>query len=72
MMQLQLSYLTPKILRIDSSARHRESVSRALADNLVAKLQTRYPQAQVTTRDVNHSLPMDALVDEFQPIASAA
>lgn len=56
-MQPQLTHLTPQILRIDSSGRHQDSVSRALADNLVEKLRSRYPQAQITTRDVNHNLP---------------
>jgi len=55
-MQPQLTHLTPQILRIDSSGRHQDSVSRALANNLVKKLQSRYPQAQITTRDVNHNL----------------
>jgi FMN-dependent NADH-azoreductase len=55
-MPQQLSHLTPKILRIDSSGRHQHSVSRTLADDLVNKLTARYPQAHVMTRDVNHNL----------------
>lgn len=55
-MQPQLTHLTPRILRIDSSGRHQDSVSRALADDLVAKLQSRYPKAQIQTRDVNDNL----------------
>lgn len=42
-----------KILRIDASARHDDSISRRLADRLVA----RFPGAEVTTRDLTRSLP---------------
>ena len=56
-MPQQLTHLTPHILRIDSSGRHQDSVSRALADTLVAKLRSRYPQAQMTIRDTNRDLP---------------
>lgn len=46
------------ILRIDASARRTGSVSRALADSIVARLD---PGADVTTRDLADALP---LIDE--------
>lgn len=42
-----------KILRIDASARGAESVTRQLADRIIA----RFEDAQVTTRDLSRGLP---------------
>ena len=54
-----------QILRIDSSSRNTESVSRQLTDHLMAKLLMEYPEAKVTTRDLTEglSLPTEAFVD---------
>ncbi|MCI2400694.1 NAD(P)H-dependent oxidoreductase [Aliiroseovarius subalbicans] len=41
------------ILRIDASARHQGSVTRGLTDRLIA----RFPDAQVTTRDLANGIP---------------
>ena len=50
-----------KILRIDSSARYEASVSRQLGNQLLGKLKTKYPDAQIIERDVAQGLPF---VDE--------
>lgn len=54
-----------EILRIDSSPRYADSVSRHLTDHMVARLLREYPQANVTTRDLAVSLPLptEAFVD---------
>ncbi len=49
--------MTSHILRIDTSARREGSVSRDLADRIVA----RFPEATITTRDLAGGLP---LIDE--------
>ena len=46
-----------KILRIDSSARYQASISRQLADQLIAKLKEKQPDANVVVRDVAKGLP---------------
>ena len=46
-----MTAITPKILRIDGSTRHSESVSRALTDLAVATLQDQFGVANVTQRD---------------------
>jgi len=50
-----------KILRIDSSARYQDSVSRQLTDELIEKLKEKHTDASVTVRDVAKGLPF---VDE--------
>ncbi len=50
-----------KILRIDSSARYTNSVSRQLTDELVGKLKEEYADAEVVVRDVAKGVPF---VDE--------
>lgn len=54
-----------QILRIDSSPRYADSVSRHLTDHLVARLLREHPEANVTTRDlaVSPPLPTEAFVD---------
>jgi FMN-dependent NADH-azoreductase len=54
-----------QILRLDSSARYADSVSRHLTDHMVARLLREYPKANVTTRDlaVGLPLPTEAFVD---------
>ncbi|WP_046247205.1 FMN-dependent NADH-azoreductase [Hymenobacter terrenus] len=54
-----------EILRLDSSPRYVDSVSRHLTDHLVARLRREYPEANVTTRDlaVGLPLPTEAFVD---------
>ncbi|GAB3220926.1 FMN-dependent NADH-azoreductase [Spirosoma arcticum] len=54
-----------EILRIDSSPRYADSVSRHLTDHLVARLLREYPEANVTTRDlaVGLPLPTEAVID---------
>ena len=47
-----------EILRLDSSPRHTDSVSRHLTDHLVARLLREYPEATVTTRDLAAGLPL--------------
>ena len=47
-----------EILRIDSSSRYADSVSRHLTDHLVARLLREYPEANVTTRDLAVGLPL--------------
>jgi FMN-dependent NADH-azoreductase len=56
---------TLKILRVDSSSRYTDSVSRHLTDHMVARLLQEYPEANVTTRDLaaNLPLPTEAFVD---------
>ncbi len=49
--------MTHKILRIDSSARHAASVSRALTERIIARLRAAYPGAHVTQRDLTDPLP---------------
>ncbi|WP_127560947.1 FMN-dependent NADH-azoreductase [Nioella ostreopsis] len=49
--------MTSSILRIDASARREGSISRDLADRIIA----RFPGAHVTTRDLANGLP---LIDE--------
>lgn len=46
------------ILRLDSSPRYADSVSRHLTDHLVARLLREYPEANVTTRDLAVGLPL--------------
>ncbi|MBW7676686.1 FMN-dependent NADH-azoreductase [Chryseobacterium chendengshani] len=60
------SYTRPlEILRIDSSSRYADSVSRHLTDHLVARMLREYPNANVTTRDLAADLPLptEAFVD---------
>ena len=47
-----------KILRLDSSPRYVDSVSRHLTDHLMARLLREYPEANVTTRDLSVGLPL--------------
>lgn len=47
-----------KVLRIDSSGRTQNSVTRQLADRLIAQLATQERSVQVTTRDVAPGLPV--------------
>ncbi len=51
-----MTAITPKILRIDGSTRHSESVSRALADLAVATLQDQFGVANVTQRDTRSGI----------------
>ena len=46
-----------KILRIDSSARYENSVSRQLTNELIARLKRQHPNATVIVRDVAKGLP---------------
>ncbi len=46
------------ILRIDSSARFQESITRKLADDLILELQTTRPTITVNTRDLAGGLPV--------------
>lgn len=46
--------MTSSILRIDASARREGSISRDLADRIIA----RFPEANVTTRDLASGLPL--------------
>jgi len=50
-----------KILRIDSSARYKNSVSRQLTDELITQLKEQQTHAEVVVRDVAKGLPF---VDE--------
>jgi FMN-dependent NADH-azoreductase len=54
-----------QILRLDSSPRYADSVSRHLTDHMVARLLREYPEANVTTRDlaVGLPLPTEAFID---------
>ncbi|MBW8523230.1 NAD(P)H-dependent oxidoreductase [Chryseobacterium chendengshani] len=54
-----------EILRIDSSSRYADSVSRHLTDHLVARMLREYPDANFTTRDLAADLPLptEAFVD---------
>jgi len=54
-----------EILRLDSSSRYADSVSRNLTDYFVARLLREYPEAKVTTRDLAAGLPLptEAFVD---------
>lgn len=53
-----------EILRIDSSPRYADSVSRHLTNHLVARLLRDYPEANVTTRDLAVGpLPTETFVD---------
>ena len=47
----------PSILRIDSSGRSTGSASRALTDQLIARLRAENPEARIVTRDVAWGLP---------------
>jgi FMN-dependent NADH-azoreductase len=47
-----------EILRLDSSARYADSVSRHLTDHLTARLIRAYPGARLTTRDLAAGLPL--------------
>lgn len=49
--------MTNHILRIDASLRHTDSITRGLLDRIIA----RFPDANVTTRDLSNGLP---LIDE--------
>ena len=51
-----MTAITPKILRIDGSTRHSESVSRALTDLAVATLQDQLGVANVTQRDTRSGI----------------
>ena len=51
-----MTAITPKILRIDGSTRHSESVSRALTDLAVATLQDQFGVANVTQRDTRSGI----------------
>lgn len=54
-----------EILRIDSSSRYADSVSRHLTDHLLDRLFREYPEAKVTTRDLAAGIPLptEAFVD---------
>lgn len=54
-----------EILRLDSSSRYTDSVSRHLTDHMVARLLQEYPEAKVTTRDLAAGIPLptEAFVD---------
>lgn len=52
-----------KILRIDASARHAGSISRDLADQLIAKLQARTSGADVVVRDLALNPPPQVTQD---------
>lgn len=47
-----------EILRLDSSPRQADSVSRHLTDHLLARLLEEHPEAKVTTRDLAAGLPL--------------
>lgn len=47
-----------EILRLDSSPRYADSVSRHLTDKMVARLLREHPEANVTTRDLAVSIPL--------------
>jgi len=47
-----------QILRLDSSPRYTDSVSRQLTTHLVARLLREHPEANVTTRDLAVGLPL--------------
>lgn len=47
-----------EILRIDSSPRYADSVSRHLTNHLTARLLQAYPEANLTTRDLAAGLPL--------------
>ena len=51
-----MTAISPKILRIDGSTRHSESVSRALTDLAVATLQDQFGVAHVTQRDTRSGI----------------
>ena len=51
-----MTAITPKILRIDGSTRHSESVSRSLTDLAVATLQDQLGVANVTQRDTRSGI----------------
>ena len=51
-----MTALTPKILRIDGSTRHSQSVSRALTDLAIATLQDQFGVANVTQRDTRSGI----------------
>ena len=51
-----MTAITPKILRIDGSTRHSQSVSRALTDLAVATLQEQFVVANVTQRDTRSGI----------------
>ena len=56
---MTLSRIQPlNILRLDSSPRYVDSVSRHLTDHLMARLLREYPEANVTTRDLAVGLPL--------------
>lgn len=54
-----------KILRLDSSSRYTDSVSRKLTDHMITRLLREYPEATITTRDLAAGLPLptEAFVD---------
>jgi FMN-dependent NADH-azoreductase len=56
---------TLEILRIDSSARYSNYVSRELTDHMIARLLREYPDAKITTRDLAAGIPLpsEAFVD---------
>ena len=51
-----MSVLVPKILRIDCSTRHSDSVSRGLTDLAVATLQDQFGVAHVIQRDTRSGI----------------
>ena len=51
-----MTAITPKILRIDGSTRHSQSVSRALTDLAIATLQDQFGVANVTQRDTRSGI----------------
>lgn len=54
-----MTHSEPKtILRIDSSLRRPDSVTRGLADELIDRLLQHHPQAQVRVRDLADGLPL--------------
>lgn len=56
---MTLSHTQPlNILRLDSSPRHADSVSRLLTDRLMARLLREHPEATVTTRDLSVGVPL--------------
>jgi FMN-dependent NADH-azoreductase len=52
-----LHYKTPHLLRIDASARHEDSVSRSLGNELIAALTEKYGDLTITRRDLADTPP---------------
>lgn len=63
-----------RILRIDASARHRQSFSRAITTKLMAKLHTLYPGAITRERDIYTDLPFlsESMITQMDAGANSA